>query len=306
MNKRIQLLPPAAQYAETLELVVINSLKFNEKDGPLRELVRQAFKEVQVPVLEYFGENVEDKALRPTDSIGSTREPGQLTDSNDPSPGYHHIYLVELPPKGEWKDSLPVGMRITDEFRAPKFGNVLMEYFTAMVRPDRAERRYYVNLDKLNDNANGEIPLLTLHQILMMLTKHLSKSPDKFKATLSDGVGIKKAVLASMGYERFGPEGKTMLWVPPLNAETKEQYEIAIPAQLYVRFGSRVANHRFPESAALFIAVRKYIKEGYADEDVLGELGIRINNLPCVVKTREAIKAVSAKYSGYIPCSPIK
>lgn len=311
MDVRIQL-------SAILDLEVINRLSFGKADGPRRDLVRAAYELVQLPVLEAFGRKLEDenyvkdKGLRPVDSIGSTREPGVLTDSSDPQPGYHHLYLIGYSTVVDGANfavregaGRPIGLRVTDEFKAPSFGDVLMEYFTAMVssRPDDV---YAVDLSKLSDGESGTA-LLKPHEILIGFTKHLTKSPGKFKATLSDGVGIEAKILAERGYERFGPEGQTMLWTPPLNAEKKEQYEVAIPMELYVRFGSGASDHRFPEKAALFIAIDKYIKEGGTELNPrrLKKAGYVFDTLPAVTKTREAIRSVAAANGGYIPCSPI-
>lgn len=319
MDERIRL-------SATLDLEVINSLSFGKADGPRRDLVRAAYKGVQLPVLKAFGEKlkdknyVKDKGLRPVDSIGSTREPGVLTDSSDPQPGYHHLYLIGYSTVvddaafanvdgGDIAERFgagkPIGLRVTDEFKAPSFGHVLMEYFTAMVN-SRPNDVYAVDLSKLSDGESGTA-LLKPREILISFTKHLSKSPGEFRATLSDGVGIEAKILAEMGYERFGPEGQTMLWTPPLNAEKKEQYEVAIPMELYVRFGSGVSDHRFPEKAALFIAIDKYIKEGGTELNPrrLKKAGYVFDTLPAVTKTREALRSVAAANGGYVPCSPI-
>ncbi|MEK6837418.1 MAG: hypothetical protein AABX69_02100, partial [Nanoarchaeota archaeon] len=149
---------------------------------------------------------------------------------------------------------------------------------------------------------------LTAHQILMMFNRHLTRPPAKFLARVTDGVGIDKAILAAQDYERYGPRRSTMLWVPPLNAETREEYQKAIPTELFVRFDSQVSDYRFPLAAGLFITVDKYIKEGSAELDArrLKRAGYVFDTLPSVVKTREAHDRVAAENGGFIPCSPIR
>lgn len=299
MNVRIEIAPK-------LELIVIDggSLKFNREDKPLRDLVRRAYKEVQVPVLEQHGESIEDKALRPVDSIGWTVERGMLTDRDDPQQSYNHIILAEVDENGDFK---PRGMRVTDEIRVPRFGKILMEYFSGMVPKEYASKRHAVDLRLLSDGASGTAEL-TAHEILMSFARHLTIPPDRFLATFSDGVGIEKAVLAAKGYEHYGPEEKTMLWAPSLKAETREQYGIAIPTELYVLFNGQVSDHRITLNAGLFIAVNKYIKEGSAELNArrLKRAGYNFDTLPAVVKTREAHSEVAAANGGFIPTSPIR
>jgi len=304
MNAEIRLGPG-------LELIVreAGSLGFGKKDKWLRDLVRRTYEEVQVPVLQQHDENVGDNALAPKDSIGWTHVRGMLTDKDHPLPGYNHIILVKV---YQNENRNPIGLRVTDEFLVPRFGNVLMEYFSAMI-PRKFERNLYlVDRGLLSNLPEGTLrSLLRPTQILLNFNKQLTLPPEKYVASLSDGVGIDRKVLANAGYERFGPEGKTMVWVPPMNARTVEEYKKLITAELYFKFDQHVKSHHVTKDAALFIAIDKYIKEGMAelDEKELEKLeksGYVFEALPAVVKTREAIESSAAQYGGYIPCSPIK
>ncbi len=299
MNDRIEL-------ASGLELIVIGggSLKFNEEDKPLRDLVRRTFEEVQIPVLQQFSESIDDKALRPVDSIGWTRERGMLTDRADPQPGYNHIILVETDDSGNRR---PIGMRVSDEFTIPHFGRVLMDYFSGMVPKEHAGNLHYVDSDQLGNRLSGKTAM-TPHGILSAFTKHLLRQPSTYEIRVSDGVGIEKERLAAQRFLRYGSEGQTMLWVPPLSAETHDEYQVAIPTELYIQFGSQQADRRLPLEAGLFLAVNKYIKEGGAELNAsrLRRAGYDFNTLPSVVNTRKAHAEVAAANGGFIPTSPIR
>lgn len=288
-----------------LELVIISggSLRYNKNDKQYRDLVRRTYKEVQVEVLKERGENVDDKALLPKDSIGPTRYRGTLTDRDDPQPGYNHLILNKVGEKGE---AQPIGLRVTDEFRIPHFGRILMEYYPAMVPARHSSQKRTIDLQLLSEEAKGTASL-TPQEVLLIYDRHLTKAPNQYVLTISDGVGIDTRVLAGKGYERFGPIGKEMVWVPPLNAGTKEEYQRAIPADIYVKFGPNFSGHRIPEDAALFIAVEKYIRDGGAELSAkeLKRIGYDFDTLPSVVKTIRAIRAVAKSNGGYIPCSPI-
>lgn len=294
-----------AKLAPDLELIVLSggSLKYNKEDKPYRDLVRRTYKEVQVEVLKEHEEDINDKALLPKDSIGPTRYRGMLTDRNDPQLGYNHLILVKIDEKGE---AQPIGMRVTDEFRVPHFGRVLMEYYSAMVPARHSSQKYVIDLQLLSEDATGTVPL-TPQEILLSYTRHLTKSPDQYVLTLSDGVGIDTSVLAGNGYEHFGPARRKMLWVPPLNADTREEYQKAISVDISVKFGPNFSEHRIPENAALFIAVEKYIREGGTELSArkLKKLGYDFDTLPAVVKTIRAIRAIAKMNGGHIPCSPI-
>ena len=289
-----------------LELIVISggSLKYNRADKPFRDLVRQVYHDVQRPVLEAFGENIEDKALLPKDSIGPTNDRGMLTDRNDPQLGYNYLILTIQNSEGNPK---PIGMRVTDEFRIPHDGRVLMEYFSAMVLPEYDKRKFGVNVKLLSEDEFGSASV-SPSEILMTYAGQLTKSPSQYVFTFSDGVGIARNTLAGMDYERFGPEGKTLVWVPPLNAETREDYEKAIPMEMFVKPGPQFPGRGIPEEAALFIAVEKYIREGSTELSAkkLRKVGFQFDTLPSVVETINAIRTVARQHEGYVPISPIQ
>ncbi len=291
MNKNIQLSP-------NLELRVISagSLSFGKADKPIRELVRRTYEEVQLAVVP------EDKALAPVDSIGWTVERGMLTDRADVQPGYNHLILCEIDEAGNVQ---PIGLRVTNEAKIKGLGAVLMDLYSGMVPGKYARKQYSVDASLLTDGPR-QFQSLTPFEILAMFTRQLTRPPESFAATVSDGVGVSRRALANAGYLHYGPKGRAMLWVPPLNADTPEAYAVAQPAALYIKLG-KFSENRLPLDTGVNLAVKEYIKESGTELNPgrLRRMGYNFDTLPSVVKTMKAHSAVANANGGYIPLSPI-
>lgn len=292
------------ELGDGLEMIVVHEFTFERKDRHLRGLVRQAYA-AQVAALLENG-CTEDDALHPRDSIGTRKEPGILTES-DENPTDHHLFLVRNLTGSKRKDRpLEVlGMRVTAELYVPQFGKILLDNFPPLVPGAYAHEMHDIEYSAIRNQEHRHDRLATgrtgmsLYQILLNFSKHLSKSPEEFRAMVTDGKGISRQLLGNEGYLRAGPEGETVLWTPPLSARFRKDYLIANPTEFYAKFRAGNGNV-MPEQASKWLLVKQHIGENYCDLERLEVLGMRLEDLPSVVKTNEAIERVSAQYGGLV------
>ena len=282
MNKRVSIGP-------NLELVVIESLTFKAKDAALRKIVEQGYF-LQVQALLDYGSTAAD-ALHPMDSIGSSGTPGILTDKDDPTPGYHHLYLGKNRPDGSFD---LIGMRVTEERSVPGLGQIIAEWYAPLVRA-KDERTLYVT----------EAGMQTTADILWSFEDHLSKPMAQFQAIITDGKGINKPVLSEHDYHRIGPGAKTIFWAPPLNADSPEKYKESRPVDMFIRF-LRTRRPQLSERAVRWLGEDYLEANTELNEELQGLMGFRsIRDLPAYNRTMEAIAAVSKANNSYIPCGRI-
>ena len=282
MNNRVLISP-------NLELVVIESLTFEAKDAALRKIVEQGYF-LQVQALLDHGSTAAD-ALHPRDSIGSPGTPGILTDKDDPTPEYHHLYLGKNRPDGSFD---LIGLRVTEERFVPGLGQVIAEWYAPLVRA-KDERTLY----------ETETGMQTAADVLWSFEGHLSKPMAQFQAIITDGKGISKHELNEHDYHRIGPEGKTIFWAPPLYADSPEKYKESRPVDLFIRF-LRTRQPQLSERAVRWLG-EDYLEANTELNEVLqGLMGFRsIRDLPAYNRTMDAIAAVSKPNNGYIPCGRI-
>jgi hypothetical protein len=276
--------------SQNLEMVVLNSLTFGKRDEELRWLVSEYGYQLQLQVLKEQGsDNPAADALSPIDTIGSNRVPGILTDRNDPSPEYHYLNLMEKRPSG----NKLIGIYITEQRIVPELGEIITEWFSPLVPKKFAKNEYVIN-------GSAKRP----YDILWNFSKQFTKDIHAFAARITDGKGIPKSKLAEQGFVKIGPSDKNILWVPPLNANTIEQYRMKRPIDLYILFHN-------PEISVPYEAVRWLCKDYLQantemNDKVRDKLGYTLSRLPAYRSTMRRISTIASANENRIPCSPIE
>lgn len=280
------------------------------------ELQRQVFNERNVSFPD-------ERVLLAVDSIGGPDIEPQLDGT---SPDYNLLYLV--------KDGRVIGMRATEKLDVPDLGAVVLDYLPPLVLQKDANTSYLIK----TGGRSGFIGLskeLTPVQILWNFAGHLAK-PMGVVAHFTDGIGVSKEQLQENGYLR----SEAAIWAPPQSAGSYDLADAAArakarkehmtvlpePVHMFAKFASNV-EPQIPREAAEWLFVTKYLKDGYIDtghlrkielrdkKQIIAEQGsiteeqhsairLRLNELPCVVRTRESIMEAAGK-RGYVAFWPI-
>ncbi len=271
-----------------LEMFVVNHIDFERGLGIVS--IIEECESLQRVVFQEHGVSFPDKrVLLAKDSVGTLKSPGSLDGT---SPTYHHLYLMH--------GDKVVGMRVTEELEVKGLGRIVLDYLPPLVPTEYAERVYKFRVSGKPQFGIGLGGEMTPLQILTAFAEHLER-PGEVLATFTDGIGVSRQHLRDNGHLR----SEVSIWVPPMDATTREGYLTVLPepVHMFARFAKN-ARTSIPKAAAEWLFVQKYLKDGYLDRGKLRQLGLKINELPCVVNSREAIFEAVGK-RGYVAFWPI-
>ncbi|MBI2574997.1 hypothetical protein HYV82_03875 [Candidatus Woesearchaeota archaeon] len=217
----------------------------------------------------------EKRVLLYNDSVGRPESPGILDGS---SPGYCHIYML-------YNGQL-VGMRISEVTKVKGLKPpVVLDYVPALVPEEHLDARY---------------PVTDIVDILMRFDLHVmgaTQCPSYLMPRFTDGIGLSEEQLRRNGY--FVSLAK--ISVPPLDAQTREEYNSVLDRVPFYVFPAGISTGPvISRTSADRLFVGKYLKEGYLDYAVVRKAGLRVNELPCVVQTRQELASVAIVH-GHIP-----
>jgi hypothetical protein len=261
---------------DSLELLILNDI--NQMSQELLQRVTAATEEGEQLQRTVFAEqgvpDADKRVLLAKDTIGSADTKPQLDGS---SPHYHMLYLVN--------DGRVVGMRATEELDIKGLGHIVLDYLPPLVPQAEADRVYLIKTGG-RQGMLGLFREMTPVQILWSFTGHLT-GPQEVVARFTDGIGISRQHLADNGYLK----SEVSILVPPQDAETREDY-LRVQDEQVGMFGKPIRGDelKLSKKAADRLFVQKYLKDGYIDRDKLREARLRINEVPCVVRTRESIQ----------------
>lgn len=257
-----------------LELIILNDAwGKGESFARAREIVKQGVLLQELVFMERGVSFPDKRVLRYEDSVGTHAEPGALDGS---SPDYHHFYLLQ--------NGRLVGMRASEDMilRGIK-GRIVLDYISPLV-PNSAIQGSKIDLVQL------------LAQPWAHIKEPLDYLPD-FVATFTDGIGPNEKQLKDLGYLK----SDALVSVPPLDAQTREEYTLVLDRiPMYAMpFSAQQGEVRLRRTGAEALLVGNYLKQGYIDNAVVRRLGLRVNELPCVVETRASI-AGAVQRQGYV------
>ncbi|GEM_PF-7108251 len=240
-----------------LELAVVNRIDF-ENIGHKR-LVHDLTQtgEGGLPLAEQFQRDVfeeqgvthiDDRILRVEDLIGTPEHPGSL----DGSSRYHAFFL--------FNGNQLIGMSASERIKIEGIGAVIMEYLPPLVKQEDADTAYTVKLPELVGKPRAgsiQTERMTPVEIMRRFTRHI-RHPDRLMARFTDGIGISERHLREMGYLK----AEATIWVPPLDASTKEGYETVLeaPVSMYGLF-SQFRKPRLNRMGTVELMIGRYLKE---------------------------------------------
>ncbi len=254
-----------------LELIIVHNAFGRGIPSSSREVVRQG-ESFQRQIFEEKGVSFPEKrVLHYEDSVGTPEEPGAL----DGSSFYHHLYLL--------REGKLVGMRASEEMELKGIGPVIIDYYPAMILDEEMRK---------NPQSMG---------LLFSAWADLQRPLDEYVAIFTDGLGMRESHLREYGFLKSAAN----VSVPALDAKTREEYEAVLDRiPMYARPVSKDANMlNLSKKGAEALLVAKYLKEGYIDNGQLRKLGLKVNELPCVVETRASITD-AVKSQGYVAFRP--
>ncbi|MBI2133839.1 hypothetical protein HYU11_04110 [Candidatus Woesearchaeota archaeon] len=255
-----------------LELLVVNNA-WGKGDFFIRarKAARQGV-ELQKTVFEEKGVSFPEKrVLQYKDSVGERKEPGAL----DGTSNYHHMYLLH--------NGTVIGMRATEQTDIKGVGPVILDYIPPLVPEGLVRKSGYNVLDLLD--LNQWVTVTPLSGIV---------------AKFTDGIGLSRDQLRDLGYLR----SDARISVPTLDANTREEYMAVIDkVPMYAKPMGQNDDLRLTKTGDESLLVANYLKQGYLDNTQLRKLGLKINDLPCVVETRASI-ADAVKSQGYVAFRP--
>ncbi|MBI2141306.1 hypothetical protein HYU16_02680 [Candidatus Woesearchaeota archaeon] len=237
----------------------------------------------------------EERVLQAADSSGTRKVPGSLDGS---SRTYHHLYVRDS------MNKFVYGMTVTEEVSVPGLGRIVMHYFPPLVRKPHLKNHSEVRFDEFRrpDDLRliPETGTASFEAILDLANVHLTRPENEFAARVTDEVGM------SGDFCYFSID--VPILVPPMNARTRRDYLTVLPEPVHLwakhkRDDGNFDAIKLTERQADALIVKHYLVGGYVDTDVVKQLGMKVQDLPCVVSTRHAIKQVASANNGYVPSS---
>jgi hypothetical protein len=173
---------------------------------------------------------------------------------------YHQMFLLH--------NRQLIGVRYSEQRYIRDLGQIIMDYVPPTM---------------LSDDIRG-IP--GAFEMLLNYTGHAS-SKGPF-VIFNDGLGLTKESLAQHGFYK----SECPIFVPPLNAETPEQWNKVLDKPVYMFARPLSKEFSISKEAARFLFVGLYIGEGYTDP--VGEEGGVTLREPPVAKLPAAQKTIKA------------
>ncbi len=268
-------------FGSGLELMLVKSIDF-KKDGEVRSVVREGVR-LQLLVFKEQGVSQPDKRVLTYDqSFGSPEDPGALNEGRP----YSHLYVL--------RHGKPVAMMASEEYKISGIdGIAVLDYFPPLVLASERSARYTVPAQVFGGDSRLLAPM-TLPEIMARATLQFT-NPERVVARFNDGIGVSRGFLAGEKYL----ECEVKVPVPPLNAETEEEYEsILDEVSIYGRFSEKI-KPRLTKKGARQLLESRYLKDGYVDEGRLGFVsgaGIPVRELPCVKELERRIDRAIAEH----------
>jgi hypothetical protein len=266
--------------APDLRLVFADSIDFG-RGGYAIGLVKRAVS-LQKRVLREQG-LPEDLALLYRDSVGNANDPGSIAEDNS----YGHLLAVNPQRNGQ-----PIGMRAMELASITDLGDVVLDYYPALVPLAEQRKLYGVDRSKIQRGATG-VDEMNLVKILMEYDQNIPSGMN-VAARVTDGVGIQLQFLRDAGYRKCELE----FGVPSLDAETLRQYKSIVgKLAIYALFEPGRQPELSP-AAAEDLIVQNYLIKGYlnltddlAHVELTGSRPKKIGDLRFIRQAREKIAA---------------
>ncbi len=271
-------------FGSGLELILVKSIDFR-KDSSVMDVVRAGV-ELQLYVFREQGVSQPEKRVLSYDqSVGSPEDPGALNEGR----AYSHLYVL--------RQGKLIGMMASEEYKISGVkGIAVLDYFLPLVPTSESFTKYHVRAPALGVSGDSQlITPITLPEIMARTTLQFT-SPERVAARFNDGIGVSRSFLAREHYL----ECEVKVPVPPLDAETEEEYKSVLDEVcIYGKFSGAIKPRLTKEGANQLLKSR-YLKDGYVEEGRRGfvsGLGLLVKELPCVKELDSRINSAIAEHN---------